>query len=155
MGQTMIIAASTITLDASKPTAPRKIAEMLLTTKAYFATPPWQYTAFSKLHELGKPLSNTRRASDLPVAQSTIMFARTIISDLHHLNVPSPVVCPISGGGVGMVWCLGSKQLEVVFGADQSGSFILSKDDQIIEDGDLAGKSTPEFERALRSIVSV
>jgi hypothetical protein len=151
----MISITSPTMLDASRVTGPQIIPEALLTTRGYFAPAPWQYLVFSELHKLEKSPPGTGGVGELTVAQDTIMFARTVLAELRALNVPSPIVCPISGGGLGMVWSLGSKQLEVVLAADQSGSFILSKNEQIVGDGDIGTDSTSELERALRSVVSV
>jgi hypothetical protein len=151
----MTISASPATLDNSMRIAPGITTQELLTTHAHFAAAPWQYTVFSKLHDLERARGQAGRVEDLKVAQPTIMFARTVIADLTDLNIPAPVICPVSGGAVGMVWSLGSKQLEVVFAHDQTGSFILSQGDQIIEDGDVSVECTKELGWALKFIVSV
>lgn len=151
----MTIFATPTTLDSSKVSASQIVPEALLTTRGYHASAPWQYVVFSELYELEKAQTSVGTAGGLSVAQGTIMFARNILADLHGLNIPSPTVCPISGGGLGMLWSLGPKQLEVVLAADQSGSFVLSKGEQIIGDGDIATDSISELEQALRSIVSV
>jgi hypothetical protein len=151
----MTISASPATLDTSTRIAPRIFPQALLTTPAHFAAAPWQYTVFSKLHDLERGRGQVGRVEDLTPAQPTIMFARTVIADLTDLNIPAPTICPVSGGAVGMIWSLGSKQLEVVFAHDQTGSFVLSQGDQIIEDGDVSAQSTKELEWALKSIISV
>jgi hypothetical protein len=151
----MTIAESPATLDARDLVKPLTLRQTLLTSQGYFSTAPWQYTVYSTLHDLEGQRENKSAMHDLTVAQQTIMFARTVVADLHSLNIPSPTICPISGGGVGMVWSLGAKQLEVAFSADQSGSFILSKGEQIVDDGDISVEHTSGLVRALRSVMSI
>jgi len=151
----MTVFASPTMLDSSRVIAPKTVPEALLTTRGYFASAPWQYTVFAELYQMEKAQPSGEVGDELKAEQSTIMFARTLLADLHHLNIPSPIMCPISGGGLGMVWSLGAKQLEVVLSANHSGSFILSKGDETVGDGEISTDSTGELERALRSIASV
>lgn len=151
----MTVADSPATLNAKELIQPLTVRQALLTSQGYHSTAPWQYTVYSKLHDMEKHLIGAKGQDELTVSQPTVMFARIVIADLHSMNIPSPVICPISGGGVGMIWSLGSKQLEVAFGADQSGSFILSKDDQIVDDGEISPEDTSNLERALKSVMSV
>lgn len=151
----MTVAESPATLNAKELVPPFVVRQALLTTQGYHSTAPWQYTVYSKLHDLETQVIGAKAQNELTVAQPTVMFARTVIADLHSMNIPSPVICPISGGGVGMIWSLGPKQLEVVFAADQSGSFILSKDEQIVDDGEINRENTSSLERALKSVMSV
>jgi hypothetical protein len=82
-------------------------------------------------------------------ASSAFDFARLAIAQVSGVALPSPVVCPVSGGSIGMIWSLGPKQLEVIFDADHAGSYVLSKGDEVIEDGEIAMSSQQPLQFAL------
>lgn len=81
------------------------------------------------------------------------MFARATIGTLPNMNLPTPVVCPVSGGSLGMVWTVGNNQLEMIFDADQRGTYVLSNSDSIIDDGELDGNSQEVLQRALTRLL--
>jgi hypothetical protein len=128
--------------------------QQLFFSSAIHASAPWQYSVFSRLHDLEKSKTPTGPSKMLPVSQPAIMFARVVMAHLRDVdNIPTPTVCPTSGGEVGIVWSFGRKQLEVVFSDNQSGSFVLSENDEIIEDGAVAVHSTERLQNAISSIV--
>ena len=150
----MTIATPPVMLDSSKALNPFRGHDQLFFSSAIHASAPWQYTVFSKLHDLEKSKTKSSASKMLPVSVPAVMFARVVLADLRDIdNIPTPSVCPTSGGEVGIVWSFGSRQLEVVFSHNQSGSFVLSEDDEIIEDGEVAPHSTARLQSAISSIV--
>jgi hypothetical protein len=141
-------------LDMSQPKTPHQANHFLLSARsAYYDFAPWKYTAYSKLHEFETSPSAMQINENLLVAQSTAMFARSVLDRVHEPELPSPSVCPVSGESLGIVWTVGHKQLEAIFAPDASGSYILSVGDEIVEDGEISRANIDSLERALRSIL--
>ena len=150
----MTIAAAPTMLDSSKVLNPFKANKQLFFSGAIYASAPWQYTVFSRLHELEKSRVKVGASRMLPVSHSAVMFARVVLADLRSVeNIPTPTVCPTSGGEIGVVWSFGNKQLEVVFSGYERGSFVLSEQDEIVDNGDLAADSVAQLQKAISSIV--
>jgi ABC-type bacteriocin/lantibiotic exporter with double-glycine peptidase domain len=150
----MTVATAPIMLDSSKALNPFRGHGQLFFSSAIHASAPWQYTVFSRLHDLEKSKAKTPASKMHPVSQTAVMLARIVLADLRGVeNIPTPSVCPTSGGEIGIVWSLGNKQLEVLFSDNQAGSFVLSQNDEIIEDGEVAPQSTARLQNAINSIV--
>jgi hypothetical protein len=148
----MIICSAPGTIEVTTPTPVRSNRELLI-NQACHAEAPWQFSALRKLHDLSTTPTASERNEDLIPAPSAFMFARIAVAQVTGITVPSPMVCPVSGGSLGMIWSLGSKQLEVIFDADQLGSYVLSNGDAIIEDGDIKMASTQPLHKALASFL--
>lgn len=149
----MIQAQIATTLDHSELTV-RLEKTALISASAYYSIVPWKYTALMKLHKLEHSQAILEKAGKLIVSSDAAMFARTILGGLEGENLPTPTVCPVSGGSVAMIWTLGLKQLEAIFGPDKSGSFVLSDGDEIVGDGEISPNDTASFSGALERIVA-
>jgi hypothetical protein len=82
------------------------------------------------------------------------MFARSFLSSLSGDNLPVPAVCSVDGGSVALIWTVGLRQLEAIFGADKLGSFVLSDGDKIIGDGEIATHDTTSLSTALEDMMA-
>ena len=122
--------------------------------RSFSADAPWQMATLNKLHELATLTTVPDRDADLVPAESTFMFARLAIAKLQGLpQLPNPVVCPVSGGSIGMIWKVSGKQLEVIFDDDYLGSWVLSQGQTILGDGDIDGESTSQLKMALGGLL--
>jgi hypothetical protein len=63
-------------------------------------------------------------------------------------------VCSVDGGSVALIWTVGLRQLEAIFGADKLGSFVLSDGDKIIGDGEIATHDTTSLSTALEDMMA-
>jgi hypothetical protein len=149
----MTLAALPVTIDSSRATSSPRKPESVMISQAYHASAPWLFGALIQLHELSTLPTVIERDANITASKTTVMFARAALAKLPDLNLPTPTVCPISGGSVGIVWSVGSKQLEAIFDSDQVGTYVLSMGDQIIGDGDIEPDSISQLESALKSLV--
>jgi hypothetical protein len=152
MEETMIVAEVATTMDRIERT-PRSQRAAFLNAITYCSIAPWKYTALMKLHDLERASLPGSNARSTLVSSEAAMFARTMLNGLQIENVPNPTVCPASGGSVAIIWTVGLKQLEAIFGPDKSGSFVLSNGDEIVDDGEISVKESGSFSRAIEGIL--
>jgi hypothetical protein len=81
------------------------------------------------------------------------MFARNILVGIESCTLPSPTVCPVTSGDIAVIWSVGSKQLEIIFGPDRTGSFVLTRGEEITDSGDIADRDSTALERALNDLL--
>ena len=53
-----------------------------------------------------------------------------------------------------MVWTVGNNQLEMIFDADQRGTYVLSNGESIIDDGELDGNALAVLQSALTRLLT-
>jgi hypothetical protein len=150
----MTLTALPTTIDTSRATSSLRKPESVMISQAYHTSAPWQYGALIQLHALSTTPTVMERDANITASETTVMFARAALARLPDLNLPTPTVCPVSGGSVGIVWSVGSKQLEAIFDSDQLGTYVLSMADQIIGDGEIDASSISQLESALKSLVT-
>jgi hypothetical protein len=149
----MIPAEQATTLDRSVLTA-RSQKEAFMCSTAYYSTAPWKYTALMKLHTLENAEKSHESCQGGAVSPNAAMFARTVLDGLRGEDLPTPSVCPVSGGSVAMIWTVGVKQLEAIFAPDKSGSFVVSDGDNLVDDGEISVRSAGLLSKALDSILN-
>ena len=149
----MILAEVPTTLERSELTV-RSQRAALMSANAYYSIAPWKYTALMKLHNLEHQHPSQNKSASTFVSSDAAMFARTILDVLQGENVPTPTVCPVSHGSVALIWTVGRKQLEAIFGPDKSGSFVLSNGDEIADDGEITTNNTAPFCKAVEDILA-
>ncbi len=147
----MILAAVATTLDRVE--LPRLQRAAFLNSVVYHSVAPWKYTAFMKLHALEHASPSGHHAQSSFVSSDAAMFARTMLDRVRLENVPYPAVCPASGGSVAIIWTIGIKQLEAIFGPDKSGSFVLSDGDEIVDDGEMSAAESESFSKAIEDML--
>lgn len=126
----------------------------MLNSLAYYSVAPWTYTALMKLHTLEHPHERQRTAQNPPVSPAAAMFARISLSELKCDELPVPGVCSVEGGDVALIWTVGLKQIEAIFGADRAGSFVFSEGDALVVDGEFVQHDTASLLRALKVMVA-
>lgn len=114
---------------------------------------PWANVLMGRLRDLETCPKNPF-PGQAEVNPCSVRFARIALSAFFTENLPDPAVGPISGGAVGVSWCLGAKQLEVIFAPDRSGCYILSKGNEILENGDFIQQNMDSLTRAIGAVLS-
>jgi len=104
-------------------------------------TAPWLYSALSQLHELQRSGRELPGVGDLRIAERASTQIRTILSLIEVNTLPTPTLSPISGGGIGMKWNVGNREVE--FTTFASGNTVVAKleDALLIDDCEFARNS--------------
>lgn len=88
-----------------------------------------------------------------PVPKRTADLAITLLNQIAGLGfdeLPAPVVQPISGGGVGLVWNVGTRQLSVSSFPDQTSEYLRCDSGEPFDEGEVS----PWMTGRLRNVVS-
>jgi len=149
----MIHADVATTLDKSHLKA-RLFEASMLNAYAYHALAPWTYIALMKLHNLEHGKNGQQGAAAARASVDAAMFARIALTGLRAENLPIPGVCSSESGDIAIIWTIGPRQIEAIFGADQSGSFVLSNGDVIVEDGEITAHDVAPLSRALEDMMA-
>jgi len=104
-------------------------------------TAPWLYSALSQLHDLQRAGRDVPEVGDLRIAETASTQIRTILSLISVRTLPTPILYPISGGGVGMKWSVGNREVE--FTTFASGNTIAAEleNAQLVDDCEFAENS--------------
>ncbi len=114
---------------------------------------PWLFAALERIHEIENNPRNYPGVANLEVTQQTAMYARSVLGSLISLDLPSPVVCPLSGGALGVAWSVGSRELETVIYPDNSTSFVVSHGGVVVADATFNHSDTDSLEDALTQLL--
>jgi len=104
---------------------------------------PWLYSAVAQVRELeenGALIAGLGdfRVSDRTAATTRLLLSLISVPELPVLSVrdlPVPVVSPVSGGAISLIWSLGSKEVKFSCYPDGQAAFFRCQDDDVIEDG--------------------
>jgi hypothetical protein len=110
---------------------------------------PWLFAALERIHEIENNPRNYPGIANLEVTQQTAMYARSVLGSLLSLDLPSPVVCPLSGGALGVSWSVGTRELEAVIYPSNETSFVVSDGGLVIGDDTFEYHDTDSLEDAL------
>jgi hypothetical protein len=110
---------------------------------------PWLYTVLEQIHELENNPQHYPGVASLGVTRQTAMYARAVLASLHSIDLPNPVVTPLSGNALGIAWSVGARELEAVIYPDNVTSFVASDRHEVVADGELREKNTAPLEEAL------
>jgi hypothetical protein len=114
---------------------------------------PWLFAALERIHEIENAPRNFPGVADLTVTQHTAMYARSVLASLLSLDLPSPIVCPLSGGALGVAWSVGSREIEAVIYPGNSTSFVVSHDGVAVADDTFEDYHTNSLEDALTGLL--
>jgi hypothetical protein len=114
---------------------------------------PWLVSALERIHEIEKDPRNYPGIANLTVTKQTAMYARSVLGSLLSLDLPSPVVAPLSGGALGVAWSIGSRELEAVIYPDNATSFVASFGDEVVAEDTFADQDTASLESALTQLL--
>jgi hypothetical protein len=114
---------------------------------------PWLFAALERIHEIENNPRDFPGVANLVVTQQTAMYARSVLGSLVSPDLPSPVVCPLSGGALGVAWSVGARELEVVIYPSNETSFVISNGGVVIADDTFAQNDTDSLEDALTQLL--
>ena len=63
------------------------------------------------------------------------MTARLLLSLIDVTDLPAPIVSPVSGGSLSVVWSIGSKEVKFSCYPDGQALYFRCQDDEVLEDG--------------------
>jgi hypothetical protein len=112
-------------------------------------TAPWLYSALSQLHELENSGQKIAGAGDTRVSNIASGRMRTILSVIDVGTLPAPVLYAVTGGGLGMRWDVGRREVE--FTIFDNGNAVMAKleNSELVDDTDLADDIYPEVREYL------
>jgi hypothetical protein len=113
-------------LATSKPRA-TQIEQMALSDSS-----PWLYSALSKLRDIQDHGQLIPGVGDLRISDTTATNARLLLSLIDIIDLPVPVVAPISGGAVSLTWSMGAKEVKYSFYPDGNAVYFRCADDNVI-----------------------
>ncbi len=96
---------------------------------------PWCYAALAQLRILEDAGQNRPGQGDLRVNEAS-SHARQVLSQIQLDQLPSPEVAPVSGGGVSILWTVGSREVRLSVFSDGDVVFLRTAGDQILQDPD-------------------
>jgi hypothetical protein len=117
-----------------------RVSTSVLVPASLSDTAPWLYSALSQLHHLQREGCAVPGVGDLRIAEPASIQIRSVLALIDaNVTLPTPTLYPISGGGVGMKWDVGSREVEFTIFA--SGNAVVAKldSDQVIDDSELTG----------------
>ncbi len=95
----------------------------------------WMYSALAQLRELEQTGEVIAGIGDLRVAERTAMTARLLLSLIDVTDLPVPLVSPVSGGSVSIMWSMGTREVKFSCYPDGQAMYFKCEDDEILEDG--------------------
>jgi hypothetical protein len=96
---------------------------------------PWLNFALAQVREIEESGELIPGLGDLRVASQTAKRARLLLSSIGINSLPTPLVSPVSGGGVSITWSLGLRELKLSFDPNGEITFFKIEDDEISDDG--------------------
>ena len=117
----------------------------------------WHNLAFSKIHSLENDGATYQGVGSLQIERSTATYARRVLDLLNEKlgneNLPAPIISAITGGGIGVLWKAGTKEVEAVIYPDSTTSFLASSGDDIESEDEFAGDRVASLSDALRQML--
>jgi hypothetical protein len=96
---------------------------------------PWLYSALAQLWELEQAGAILPGVGDFRIADRAAMTARLLFSLINVTDLPVPIVSPVSGGSLSIVWSMGSKEAKFACYPDGQALYFRCLDDEVLEDG--------------------
>jgi len=60
-----------------------------------------------------------------PIEQAALRKAITLLEAIQRYDLPTPEICPVTGGGIGIDWQLHPRELEIEVLPDGSAEFLM------------------------------
>lgn len=84
----------------------------------------WRYPALGAIHRLANLAQNWDGYGSPAIARDAIAVARKLLLGVEHDDLPTPDLLPISGGGVGIHWKVGTRELEFAIHPDKTVTYL-------------------------------
>ena len=98
---------------------------------------PWLYSALAQVRDIERSGELIPGLGDLRISHRAAMRARLMLSWIELVNLPAPVVSPVSGGGLSITWSSRSKEMKYAFDPDGQAYYFKVEDDEVSGDGAL------------------
>jgi hypothetical protein len=98
----------------------RQLTEVILVVDQH----PWVVQALNKISELETLPANWDGSGSPGLQVTAVSVARRILTTIDSDDLPSPHVCPMSGGGLGFHWQTSTKELELSVLPDGSVEYL-------------------------------
>lgn len=86
--------------------------------------PSWLSQCLAKLAEFERLAENWDGYNSPPIGQGALASARRFLTTLRVQGLPAPAVLPVNGGGVGLNWVSGPKEVELTILPDGRAEFL-------------------------------
>lgn len=123
----------------------------------YHANAPWLFTALANLRDLENCQNTFAAFHTLAIQPHTAGYTRSILGALNRRkldNLPAPNIAPIEGGGVGLAWSVGKREVEMVVYPDNLATYVLYEDEEAGDEGEFREPDVSGLERALAKLIS-
>lgn len=124
-----------------------------LATASLSGSAPWLYSALSQLHEVENAGRNVPGVGDLRVSEVASTQMRRLLSMIEVRALPSPILYPISGRGLGMRWNAGRREVEFTIFADGNTVMAKLQRSELVDDAELTGDMHAEVGEYLEWVV--
>jgi len=94
----------------------------------------WLYSALTQVREIEQEGELIPGLGDLRIAVQTAMRARILLASIEISSLPAPIVSPVSGGGLSIVWSLGLKEVKISLEPGGETAIFRIEDDEILGD---------------------
>jgi hypothetical protein len=116
---------------------------------------PWLVDALKAIARLAELGENWDGYGSPPIQQATVESAQRLVSATEMDELPTPSVGPVSGGGIGIVWRVFPRELQIEILPDGSVEFLVATMDpatgkEATQEGRL-GLASPDQVRRLVS----
>ena len=110
----------------------------------------WHHSAVDAVFRLGGLTANWDGYGSPPIKQAVLRKALALLDAIQNYDLPTPEICPVTGGGIGIAWQKQTRELEVEILPDGSAEFLMverqNKEEKTTE-GSLPPDSTSAVQR--------
>lgn len=105
---------------------------------------PWLFAAIAQIREVELAGKNIPGVGDLRIKKEAARTARQLLSCIDVSYIPTPLVAPVSGGGLSITWALGEKEIKLAVEPGGAAYCFKIDSDEVLneEDGPLT-QATP------------
>jgi len=111
---------------------------------------PWLYSALTQVREIEQSGAQIPGLGDLRIAEATATRARMLLALIDFIELPTPNVSPVSGGGMSIEWTMGQKEVKYALYPDGVTMFYQVEDDEVTSDGTLRVTAPSEVSQPLK-----
>lgn len=132
---------------------PTQVAQLTASVRA--SDTPWLYSALTQIWNIEQSGERVPGLGDLRIAEATATRARLLLSAINLIELPTPRVAPVSGGGMSIEWEVGQKEVKFAFYPDGVTMYFQVQEDEISTDGTLATMMPNEVTGPLKWMLDV